>query len=132
MARRAIPRSVRQRVRQRAQDRCEYCLHPAAYSSAPYVCEHVLPRVGGAGDSLSELAWACPACNSHKYAKTRARDPVAGRWVRLFNPRRDRWTRHFQWSDDFLLIVGRTTSSCSALRARARYSFNCWGVSVPS
>ena len=37
---------------------------------APFVCEHVLPRVLGAGSTAEELALACPACNGHKYDKT--------------------------------------------------------------
>ena len=110
MARKAIPRGVRQQVRTRAHDHCEYCQHPASHACAPFVCEHVLPRVRGAGDTLAELAWACPACNSHKYDKTHVPDPQTGRDVPLFNPRRQRWTQHFVWSEDFMLIIGRTAT----------------------
>lgn len=106
--RRAIPRELRRRVRDRAGDRCEYCRHPAAFACAPFVCEHVRPRVQGSGDTFAELAWACPACNSHKYDKVRAVDPATGRAVPLFNPRRQNWSQHFAWSDDSLLIHGRT------------------------
>jgi hypothetical protein len=117
MARKAIPRAVRRQVRARAHDRCEYCQHPASYSCAPFVCEHILPRVHGAGDSLSELAWACPACNSHKYAKTHAPDPQTGRLAPLFNPRRQRWTRHFAWGEDFMVIHGRTATGRATVAA---------------
>ncbi len=110
MAPEAIPRAVRRLVRDRAGDCCEYCRHPAGYSCAPFVCEHVLPRARGAGSTAAELAWACPACNGHKYAKTHARDPQSGRTVPLFNPRRQRWSRHFAWSADFLRIEGRTAT----------------------
>jgi hypothetical protein len=55
---RAVPRALRRRVRDRAGNCCEYCRHPAAYSCAPFVCEHIEPRVRGAGNSMSELAWA--------------------------------------------------------------------------
>jgi hypothetical protein len=107
MAHEAIPRAVRRQVRDRAGDRCEYCRHPASYSCAPFVCEHVLPRVLGAGSTAEELAWACPACNGHKYDKTRSRDPQTGRIVPLFNPRRQRWSRHFAWRTDFLMDFAR-------------------------
>jgi hypothetical protein len=56
------------------------------------------------------LAWACPACNGHKYAKTQGRDPETGRVTALFNPRRLRWSRHFAWSRDGLRIEGRTAT----------------------
>ena len=108
MRRRHIPRALRRLVRDRAGNRCEYCRHLARYASAPFVCEHVRPWVTGAGKTLSELAWACPACNGHKYDKTHARDPLTGRLVPLFDPRRQFWSRHFAWNDDFLLILGRT------------------------
>lgn len=108
--RRAIPRPLRRRVRDRAGNCCEYCRHPAAYACAPFVCEHVRPLVRGSGDTFSELAWSCPACNSHKYDKINARDPKTGQVVSLFNPRRQPWPRHFTWSEDFLLIHGRTAT----------------------
>jgi hypothetical protein len=108
VARKAVARAVRRKVRDRAENRCEYCQHPASYSCAPYVCEHVWPRVRGAGNTTADLAWACPGCNSHKYEKTHAPDPQTGRVVPLFNPRRQRWSRHFAWSADFLQIHGRT------------------------
>ena len=33
-------------------------------------------------------------------------NPETGRTVRLFNPRKDRWSRHFGWDGPYL--VGRT------------------------
>ena len=117
MARKAVPRILRQQVRTRARARCEYCQHPASHACAPFVCEHVLPRVSGAGNTLPELAWACPACNSHKYAKTHALDPQIRRVVPLFNPRRQRWARHFVWSEDFMVIVGRTAIGRATVEA---------------
>jgi HNH endonuclease len=110
MAPEAIGRPLRRQVRDRAGNCCEYCRHPADYSCAPFVCEHVLPRSLGAGSTVAELAWACPACNGHKYAKTQARDPQTGRTVPLFNPRHQRWARHFGWSTDWLQIEGRTAA----------------------
>jgi hypothetical protein len=117
MAHEAIPRAVRRQVRDRAGDRCEYCRHPASFSCAPFVCEHVVPRVRGAGSSATDLAWACPACNGHKYAKTNAADPQTGRSVPLFNPRRQRWSRHFSWGTDFLLIEGCTATGRATVAA---------------
>lgn len=117
MARKAVARAGRCRVRDRAGDRCEHCQHPASYSCAPYVSKHVRPRVRGAGNSPAELAWACPGCNSHKYEKTQACDTQTGRVVPLFNPRRQRWSRHFAWSADFLLVHGRTATSRATVAA---------------
>jgi hypothetical protein len=117
MARKAISRTVRRQVRDRAHNCCEYCLHRADYACAPFVCEHVVPRVRGGGSTMPELAWACPACNSHKYAKTCALDPQTGRAASLFNPRRQRWSAHFAWSEDFLLLYGRTATGRATVEA---------------
>jgi 5-methylcytosine-specific restriction endonuclease McrA len=113
----AIPRSLRKLVRDRAGNRCEYWRHPASYSCAAFACEHVHPRARGAGNTMAELAWACPSCNSHKYDKTHARDTRSGRVVPLFNPRGQRWSRHFAWSEDFLLVLGRTATGRATVQA---------------
>lgn len=117
MATEPVPRPVRRQVRERAGDRCEYCRHPASFSCAPFVCEHVLPRAGGSGNSPDELAWACPACNGHKYAKTHAVDPQTGKLAPHFNPRRQRWRRHFTWSADFLTLEALTATGRATIEA---------------
>ncbi|MCZ6680310.1 MAG: HNH endonuclease signature motif containing protein [Candidatus Poribacteria bacterium] len=120
MASSAVPRPVRRGVRDRAGNRCEYCQHPESHSSAPFTCDHVTPRVRGAGDTPDELAWACAACNGHKHAKTHATDPQTGHDVPLFNPRRQRWGRHFTWSPDFRHIIGRTATGRATIEALHR------------
>jgi len=117
MARKAVPRAIRRQVRDRANIHCEYCHHPADYSTAPYICDHIQPRVRGADSSLPDLAWSCPACNGHKYSNTHAPDPRTGRLVPLFSPRRQRWSRHFKWSADFLFIHGRTGTGRATVAA---------------
>lgn len=117
MRRQAIPRALRRLVRDRAGNRCEYCKHPASYTCAPFVCEHVRPRVRGAGNTISKLAWAYPGCNSHKYDKTQAYDPRSEHVVPLFNPRRQVWSRHFAWSEDLLVVQGRTAIGRATVEA---------------
>ncbi len=117
MTRKTIPRATRRAVRERANHRCEYCQHPDTFACGPFACEHVLPRVEGAGDNIDELAWSYAACNGHKYKKTKQRDPISGRLIALFNPRHQRWARHFQWSDDSLLVIGRTATGRATVEA---------------
>ncbi|RIL09662.1 HNH endonuclease [bacterium] len=65
------------------------------------------PPSGGLGEE--ENLWiACSLCNDTKLDRVAGRDPVTGDLVRLFNPRRDIWSKHFAWSDDGTMIVGRT------------------------
>jgi hypothetical protein len=102
-----LPRSIRRRVGERARWRCEYCLSPAAFSTHSFEADHVIPRSKGGPTTLANLALSC-GCNGYKGQRTHARDPETGRSVALFNPRRQLWTRHFAWSADFMLILGRT------------------------
>jgi hypothetical protein len=55
---------------------------------------------------LENLALACQGCNSHKYDKTQGTDPLTGEPVSLFHPRKQSWTDHFSWNEDFTLIIG--------------------------
>jgi hypothetical protein len=72
----------------------------------------VIPRKHGGSDVLENLALACIDCNLRKGPNLSGIDPQTGLVVRLFNPRRDKWSEHFPW--DGILItgtsdVGRTT-----------------------
>jgi hypothetical protein len=58
--------------------------------------------------ALDNLALACSNCNRHKGARTEATDPRTGEKTRLFNPRRDLWQDHYEWSNDGLRVIGKT------------------------
>lgn len=103
-----VPRKLRDRVRRRAGGLCEYCRYPDKAFYAAFNCEHCVPEIGGGPTSATNLAWACPACNSYKGAARRSRDPATGKLVALFNPRRDEWEQHFRWSEDYCSVVGLT------------------------
>jgi hypothetical protein len=68
--------------------------------------EHVIPRQHGGRDELPNLALACYRCNKHKGPNLTGFDPRTGKVVRLFNPRRQHWSVHFQLRG--VLILGRT------------------------
>jgi 16S rRNA (guanine527-N7)-methyltransferase len=104
-------------VRIRATGRCEYCQHPDSFASGPFACEHVVPRAAGGGDEASDLAWSCAGCNAYKADKTQALDPISRRVVPLFNPRLHDWKRHFRWSADLLLVLGRTATGRATVDA---------------
>jgi hypothetical protein len=99
--------ALRQAVRRRADNCCEYCQLPEAYSFVqPFQIEHVIARKHRGPAKLGNLALACDRCNLHKGTDLTAIDPLTGRVVRLFHPRRMRWSRHFRW--DGPVLVGRT------------------------
>lgn len=84
----AIDAALRRFVRQRADDRCEYC--GMRQDELPFVTfhvEHILARQHGGTDDANNLCEACHWCNSAK--GTNLATLVDGQLVRLFNPRRD-------------------------------------------
>ena len=99
---------VRGQIRERAQNRCGYCQSPQQYVLGLLELDHIIPIAKGGTDAEDNLWLACRLCNGFKGTQTHARDPGTSRRVRLFNPRRQRWARHFLWSDDGTRIIGRT------------------------
>ncbi len=102
------PRPRKTIVAERAAWRCEYCFSQVHFCPDPFVVEHIVPRSRGGSDELSNLALACQGCNGHKYTSVEAQDPLDGRVVSLFHPRREVWAEHFTWSVDRTRMVGIT------------------------
>jgi hypothetical protein len=120
------------RVAVRAGHRCEYCHAPESFFPHRLSLDHVTPESQGGATSLANLALCCYACQQQKLSFQTGRDPRAPGAVPLFNPRRQRWSRHFRWSANGLHLegvtrVGRATVERLALnhwrqvQARARW-----------
>ena len=96
----------RRAVLERAHGCCERsaCRSQARFATQSFSTEHVIPRHSSGETALDNLAFACQGCNSHKYTKAEARDPVSDNIVPLYHPRQQRWRDHFAWSDGFTLF----------------------------
>src|SRR5688572_25702721 len=103
-----ISEAVRQRVKQRAGNRCEYCLSHQDYVMGRLQIDHVHPVAKGGADTEDNLCLACELCNQYKWAKTHGVDPQNGQLVPLFNPQQQRWIEHFAWSENGAEIIGLT------------------------
>ena len=99
----------KQAVKERARQCCEYCLSQLHFSATPFSVEHIVPLAQGGDSQLDNLALACQGCNGHKYTATESIDPASGLRTPLFYPRRDVWSQHFVWSNDYSLIIGTTS-----------------------
>lgn len=108
---------LRKQVADRAQGYCEYCWSQERYSPESFSIEHIVPRVSGGQTNLENLALACQGCNNHKYTKIEAVDSVSGKIVLLFHPRKQLWSDHFSWTEDFSLIVGLTPTGRATVEA---------------
>jgi len=133
---------VRQVVRLRARDVCEYCLQPTV---GQFQVDHVIPaalwsdymagRLNAAiqpienrrgPDHLDNLAWCCPFCNVGKSQRVVYR--VGARTMRLFDPRYNLWTDHFTFTNHYLFIAGVTPIGVATQRA---LGFNAGELSGP-
>ena len=122
--------AVRRFIRQRAGNRCEYCLRREF--DAPLIklqLEHVIPTKHGGSDDLEDLAMACAECNLHKRSNLTGIDPESNQITPLFDPRRQVWNEHFRWDGVQVVgvtAVGRTTvrvldmNSPARIRVRSR------------
>jgi hypothetical protein len=107
-------------VRERAGHACEYCRMPEAfYPTLPFPIDHIIARQHGGLTIPENLALSCLHDNTHKGSNIAGIDPLTGRITRLFNPRRDKWSRHFRWEGPYLVgktSVGRTTIVVLAMK----------------
>ncbi|MEA3213397.1 MAG: hypothetical protein QOE70_6454 [Chthoniobacter sp.] len=95
-------------VEERAGARCEYCRAPQIITGTTFHIEHITPLARGGSDDLTNLALCCVTCNGHKSDHTTGSDSDTGREFPLFDPRRDRWGRHFRFSPRTLELRGLT------------------------
>jgi 5-methylcytosine-specific restriction endonuclease McrA len=108
MPREYIPADLERRVRKAARHRCGYCLSAQRLVMARLEIEHIIPVAKGGDRSESNLWLSCPLCNRFKSHHISARDPDADTEVPLFNPRTQRWSEHFRWSEDGTRVIGLT------------------------
>ncbi len=128
MTSRYIRRAVSERVRKQADNKCGYCLSQQRYVLGKLEIEHIVPQALGGTDDENNLWLSCRLCNSYKGAQTHGRVPLTGHRIELFNPRRQKWKRHFAWSKDGTRIVGRT--SCGRATVNALQLNNIFAVMV--
>ena len=88
--------AVRHEVVRRAGNRCEYCRIHQEDAAARHQVDHVIAEKHGGATALDNLALSCLPCNRRKASDIGAIDPESGQIVRLYDPRRQVWTDHFQ------------------------------------
>ncbi|MGB8698432.1 MAG: HNH endonuclease [Thermosynechococcaceae cyanobacterium] len=113
----SISEQLRQKVRQNAKNRCEYCLSHQDYVMGRLQIDHIEPFVLGGEDREENLCLACELCNQYKWTQTEAVDPKTGQTIALFHPRQQTWSEHFAWSFDNVTILGRTGCGRATIEA---------------
>ena len=112
-----VPAEVARRIREKARNRCGYCLSPQHLVMARLEIEHIVPRAKGGTNDETNLWLSCSICNRHKSSKTHAVDHETKTTVPLFNPHLQDWFEHFRWSQDGLRVIGRTPTGRATVEA---------------
>lgn len=123
-----ISEEVRARVRIQAKNQCGYCRSLQKYVLGVLEIEHIIPKALGGTDDEENLWLSCRLCNSFKGVQTYGRDPVTNRKVKLFNPRQQKWPRHFAWTNNGTHIMGLT--ACGRATVLALQLNNTYAVTV--
>ena len=106
--------TLRQLIQNRAAGVCEYCQFPEEHSFNPFQVDHIIAEKHGGPTVEENLAWSCFYCNTYKGPNVAGWDPVEDAVVRLYHPRKDIWSEHFEWNGPILLgktPVGNVTIS---------------------
>jgi hypothetical protein len=113
----SLSETIRQKVKERAENRCEYCLSHQDYIMGRLQIDHIQPVAKGGEDTENNLCLACELCNQYKWTQTEDLDSQSGEIVSLFNPRQQQWQKHFTWSPEGTEIIGLTASGRATVRA---------------
>ncbi|MBC5796515.1 MAG: HNH endonuclease [Sphaerospermopsis kisseleviana] len=103
-----ISEEVRARVRNQANNQCGYCRSLQKYVLGILEIDHIIPKAKGGTDDEENLWLACRLCNGYKGTQTEGFDPVTNQKVKLFNPRQQKWSHHFAWTNNGTHIMGLT------------------------
>lgn len=103
-----IPIAIQREILELSRDYCEYCVMPSNFSTDFFHYEHIIALALNGKTELGNLARSCGICNNNKSDKIEHIDPLTQEIARLYHPRQDVWTEHFQWSNDDLYVVGLT------------------------
>jgi hypothetical protein len=104
--------SLRREVRERAGERCEYCLLAELQAVPPHEPDHLIALKHGGQTLSANLALACFVYNRFKGSDIASIDAVTSELVGLFNPRTQRWFEHFRLDGAYIVpltAVGRVT-----------------------
>ena len=118
-----VAAEIRTAVVLRAKGRCEYCGIPGSAVLFGHEVDHIIAEQHQGKTALTNLALACFHCNRNKGPNIASVDPNSGEIVRLFNPRVDRWSEHFQLQAATLIgltAIGRASALLHKLNSPQR------------
>jgi 5-methylcytosine-specific restriction endonuclease McrA len=108
-----ISAELRRKIRERAGDRCEYCLIPETATFAVHEIDHLVAEKHGGQTHVDNLGLSCALCNAFKGSDLASIDPDSGQLASLYHPRQHIWTDHFRMTEariEGITAIGRATA----------------------
>lgn len=118
-----VPSKLRRLVMERARQACEYCLIAESDTVIGCQVDHAISEKHGGRTQADNLAVACACCNRAKGSDIGSIHAESQSFVRLFNPRTDRWSEHFQLHE--AIIEPLTAIGSVTLELLRLNSFEC-------
>jgi HNH endonuclease len=103
---RFISDKIKERVAQRAEFCCEYCLLSEKVSFYTFHIDHIRSIKHGGSSLIQNLAYCCPDCNHFKGSDVGSFIDNGDSLIRFFDPRKDKWHDHFEMNNGE--ILGKT------------------------
>ncbi|MFN0036275.1 MAG: HNH endonuclease [Saprospiraceae bacterium] len=119
-----ISKSLRLKVRQRADSICEYCKIPDLGFAFPFHVDHIRAIKHGGKSMMENLAYCCPDCNFFK--GTDFATFLGKQVVLFFNPRNEKWEDHFEMRNGMILPlteIGQATTHIFQFNLPARIAY---------
>jgi hypothetical protein len=110
--RKAISKSIRRLVAERASYCCEYCHFNEFDRFLTFEVDHVISLKHGGGNEIDNLAYICPHCNQHKGTDLTTFIDTYDNIILLFNPRKQLWVEHFYIENGLVVdktVIGKAT-----------------------
>ena len=107
-----ISDQLRQLVRERAINCCEYCRLHQDYHPFTFEVDHILPEKHRGETIEDNLCLTCFECNRFKGSDIGSFDIGTRRFAPLFNPRSMDWSEHFALEGTLIVsltAIGRVT-----------------------
>ena len=85
---------------------------PQACTVLPHEVDHIRSLKHDGPTISDNLCWSCALCNGFKGSDIASFPPISDELTRLFNPRLDIWSYHFEWQAEVLTgktVIGTVT-----------------------
>ncbi|HEX7449274.1 MAG TPA: HNH endonuclease signature motif containing protein [Pirellulales bacterium] len=120
--------ALRALVWRRAENRCEYCRMPQPFDPLPFGVDHIRPHYHHGPTTADNLCLCCFHCNTFKSVNIAGYDPETNQIAKLFDPRHDVWSEHFELRDGRITgnsAIGRTTADVLRFNLPERVEHRC-------